>query len=370
MPLMTPEIARRNSDRSLFGAQTPFFNTGRVETLKTLLGELNPDGTTNSPIERLAYEWNERVMATPTSFVAAGPVNPWNIPGTYDDPTGSDAVLELIEADFQACAYLAIRWAVLGDTAAADAAVRILDAWAVNLTWVISGTNATGTLVWSSRWPVLLQAAMILRGYVGYTESLDDRLKAATEHGRIMSQARYGNNNTGSWGVVWEMAAAVFLGDRDMFDTAIMRWRTNFESGVVNNVPVEEIYRQGGILHGDGRTGLWYCNFFVYALTVAAEWARFGGEWLYDFKCRDGSTFKDTVLRVRSWTAHPSTYPYNSSPNATTNSRILPHDEITHALWPNADSQLLIDTFKQGNTRDNIGVAGAVLAYRGRPLYG
>ncbi len=371
MGMMKITEARKRTQPEKLG-QLPFFNRQRVETLMAdVLGELTPENRTTSPDPRIRYEWNQRVMERDPARIPTPALNPWDIPGTYDDPEASDEILRRIDNEFHSATDLAIRWRTLGDVAAGAGAIRVIKEWAVNYTYKADiDKNDNGALVWSSRWPVLIQATMMVRDHPDYTPEIEAAMRASTLNGAHISMANRADNNTGTWGIVWEFAAAALLADRDRFDAAALRWQSNLNNGVKNNIPIHEIYRQGGIIVGNGKDGLWYSNFFMMALTIAAEWARFGGIWLYDSKCPDGSSFKGLAMQVREWTRFPNTYPYNTSSTPTTTGRILPHDDILHALWPTAESQWLIDNFPNGNDRDSSGVRGTVLAYRYRPLWG
>lgn len=369
MSFMTAEVARTKGDRSKFGS-VPFFNKGRISTLRDVLGPLNGSNKSSSGIARLDFEWNQRVTATSAAYVPVGPITPfWHVPDTYGDPAGQDAALKIIEGDFCAAADLAIRWKVLGDVAAAAGCVRILTAWSTQVMPATKPNTATGPLVWCNRWPLMIEAAMLVSDYAGYTPALNTALKNLTRAGQMLSLAYSNGNNTATWGVVYEIAAASFLRDRPMFDRAIRRWYSLFDQTIENNIPVDEVRREGGS-QGNGSTGLWYSNYTVYAFTIAAEWARFNGEWLYDHAGPDGSTFRGLVEQVRFWTRYPETFKYNTSGTPSTTMRSLPHDEILHALWPSAESLWIINRFPSGNDRDSTGIRNAVLAYRDRPLYG
>lgn len=334
-----------------------------------LLGELNPDTTTNVEIPRVTYEWNDRVVVADPNHVAQGPLEPyWYVPDTYGDPVGEKEVLAKIEKDFGTAVDLAIRWKTLGDIPAAIGCVNILTAWA-DQKMPVEGEMVTGALAWCTRWPLMILASLMVSDFSGYTRSLDGKMRQLTIAGKSLSLAYTNSGNTAVWGTVLEISSAVFLDDRISFDKAIRRWRYLFNEDVVNNVPIKEVYRQGGG-QGDGRTGLWYSNFLVYAFTMAAEWARFNGEWLYDYTGTDGSTFKGLVMKVRGWTRHPETFIYNTSPTPATTIRSLPHDQVLHSLWPTDESQWIVDEFPTGDDRDSSGIRNAALVYRNRPLYG
>lgn len=367
MSWMSAEVARTKGDLSLFGA-VPFFTPGRVSTLLTLLGTLGTDGKSTTAPPRVRAEWN-RVVAANAAYAPQGPLVPyWDIPDTYGESDAPSVALALVEQEFAVAADLAIRWKVRGDQAAGQGCVNMLTAWSVQQL-PTSRLNVTGPLMWCNRWPLMIQAAMLVADHPAYTPALDAALKALTRAGLVLSLAYTESNNTAVWGVVYELAAGSFLRDRALFDRAVRRWRALFDYGVQGNVPVHEVSREGGV-QGNGSTGLWYSNFLVYAFTIAAEWARFNGVWLYDYTGRDGSTFRGLAEQVRFWTRYPASFVYNTSGTPSSTGRSLPHDEVLHALWPSPESLWILQQFPSGNSRDSIGVRGAVLAYRDRPLWG
>ena len=366
MSVLTADAARKRSQPDKFGAR-PFFTPGRVETLREVLGPLDSAGLAHSADARVNYEWNQRVMARPLDALPLGPINPWHIDEHYGDQTDdNEAQLAIVNSDWEMAVDCALRYLVTGEDAAARASVRILQAWATIASF---DTNSGSRLNWVDKWPMMIQAAMMVRDHSAYTGALHLNLQDVTRRGLALLTAFTNDDNWAGWGVCYMLAAGVFLEDRALFDTGIRRWRTVFDNAVRDDEPFREVYRQGSGT-GDGSFGLWYSNFFLSAMTIAAEWARFGGEWLYDYAGADGSTFQGLVLKIRHWTRFPAEYPYNSSGTPSQTVRIMAHDDILHALWPDAESQWLLDHFPTGSTRDNFGMRMFVLAYRYRPLIG
>lgn len=367
-------MARKFTDRIVF------MPPGRAKTLQDMvLPILLPNGMlpVSTPDPRVRWEWNVRIMGAPTvsslpvvprtDYLPLGPVSPWHIDEHYDPEGTSNAdQLAIVNSDFEAAVDLAVRWYVLGEEVAAQACIRILNAWT---TIVSFDTNAGSVLNWNNKWPLMIQAALLMDKHPSLTSATKLALRDITSRGMVINTAFTHDNNWGAWGSCSRIAAAIFLQDRAMFDQAIQRWRTLFDIAVVDNVPVEEVYRQGSG-SGDGSYGLWYSNFFLYGMTAAAEWARFAGEWLYDYRGEDGSTFEGLALNIRHWTRFPAEFPYNTSGVPSTTVRICLHDDVLHSLWPDAASQWLLDNFLVGSVRDNFGIRQAVLTYRDRPLYG
>lgn len=370
MPLMTPLVARKISQPELFGS-VPFFTAGRLSTLIPLL-KIDSENVSHADDARIAWEWNNRVMGTPVSYEPKGPLNPFQIASYYADTATHLAQQLIVNSDSSAAVDLAVKWKVLGDQDALNAVIRILDAWSY-----VSQVNTTNDspLVWSHQWPKFIQAALMVWDTPEYTLPLHSRLQNVSRIGILTSGAYNNTNNWAAWSLVNEFATGMFLQDRDRFDRAILRWRTQLDKAVVDNVPIEEVTRGGGagsISSTDGSNGLWYSKFYLDAMTIAAEWARFSGEWLYDYTSPDGSSLKGLSDKVFAWTRYPDTFPYNTSGTPSTTTSIMAHTDILYALWGNLDAKWLIDKFKTGGpeNRDTYGTRQWVLAYRNRPLYG
>jgi hypothetical protein len=345
--------------------ETPFFNTGRLATLPPILGDFDADGLVDSGDPRVDFDWNNRVMGTPLNYHINGPVDPWYVPSYYEDSDAVDQVA-LIDEDTNAAVDLAVRYLVTGNLDALNSAIEIISAWSYIEVFTDDDDSA---LVWASRFPKILQAAMMLKHTPNYTTALHVALSDVATRGLEISPS-YRVNNWGNWGVCLEIACATFLEDRAMLINAIARWRQLFDYAIRDDVPIYEVNRQENIQNGDGRTGLWYSNYLLEAMTVGAEWARFAGEWLYDYAGIDGSTFVGLYKNVRHWTRFPELFPYNTSGTPSVTIRTMAHDDILHALDPDAESQWLLDNFPNGSSRDVYGMRQYVLTYRHRPLYG
>lgn len=297
-----PLDIRTRSMPEKFGGEM-IFNPARIATLKEMLVphfDANNMLKDTFPFARLRWEWNNRVMSHSNAYVPMGPLDPFYVPGSYTDGEGAQDAAATINNDMSAAVELALRWRILGDPQDGFAVIRILKAWG---TLKEFSTLNDSRLVWCNRWPIFIEAASMVRDHPAYDWQVHASLQDVTRRALFMSTTDK-TNNWATWGVCFEMAAAAFLNDRKLFDRAIYRWRTVFDAAVVNNIPVTEIYRQGAN-QGDGRTGLWYSNYFVLALTCAAEYARSNGEWLYDYSNKD-SSFKGLYENVRHWTRYPA----------------------------------------------------------------
>lgn len=344
MPLLRAADARTLSMRHKFGNSIPLFNEQRVAALA--------DKISKGLSGRLLQKWNG-ILAVDNTILPTGPLDPWSFPGHYEDPDGNAAKLAIFRADALPAVDLGVRWKILGDVKDAEAVVRLLTPWTTINTIV---NNGNSRLPLCDGWPMFIQAAQLISDSPAYTPSFKNAMENLIARGLSYTTAYIQTENRAVWGCMYDVSAGAFLGDRKVFDRAIARWRELFEHDVKGNIPVGEILREAN--------GLYYCNFLLNAMTQTAEIARVNGEWLYDFKTSDGSTYKGLWETVAGWTANPETYPYWPSNTI----RIQAHVDPLHALWPNSDSQSLIDRFT--TTQDYIGYRQGMLAYRDLPLWG
>ena len=325
------EAARRASNPAKFGAPAPL-SAPRIAKINSL----------RSSDPHVLAAWNEMVGEYPLDRTPAGPINPFQIPNVYTDPTGNSAAIVKVRYDGIAALNFAIRYAISGDNAAAVAACNQIQPWTTITSFVIEAGTDT-RLSWSYSWPLFLSAAMLVKDSPAYAAAgFDANLRAVTIEGRRTCSTAFTNpSNQGAWGVVLEMSAAVFLGEQARFDRAVQRWREVFNEYIKNDLAVEEIYRQGGG-QGNGSSGRYYSDFMACALTYGAEWARLNGVWLYDHVSPDGSTLKGFAAKVAGWNADPASYPYNSSGTVSVPTELMGHWVILNELWPDANKAAIL----------------------------
>lgn len=295
-----------------------------------------------------------------------GPTDPFIVPNVYSDPSGNEAAILRIRYDGVAALNFAIRYAIGGNPLDAQAAAAQIAPWTTISAFSAPGGSDT-RLSWSYTFPYFIAAAMLIRDSAAWTTPLETAMAdVITRSIGPLSTAYTNPSNQGVWGVVFEMAAASFLVDRPRFERAVRQWRNLFRTYVVNNIPIDEVYRQGAG-QGDGRTGLFYSNFLGCAFTFAAEWARFNGVWLYDYVAPDGSSLKGLYENLAGWTRNPATFTYNTSGTVNTITEVQGHYRILNQLWPNADAAWLL---ANKNTVDRYGFRYVTLTHGQLPLIG
>lgn len=396
------------------------YDNARIEVLRGLV-------TQGSLTNHLRAKW-DLIAALPDEYEVKGAFDPWVIPDNYSGESGTNlAMLAKLHSDTMTAAGYALRYLVLGDGDDAVRSARIIEAYS-NISSF--GTNNGSTLNWFDKVPILIQAAMMIEssGALSSTVSANFKQTLIRAFGALERIAYTRTNNWGAWALTMEFAASIFLQDRARFDSAVSRWRSLFDGSVVsgflvqnpgpangalkNNVPYSEIYRMGSA-QGNGAYGLLYSAFHLDGLTIAAEYARLGGVWLFDHVAPDGSSLKGywhEIARQKRFSAPEFTPDYltvqwyntsNQTPEGQPyrytgyyTNRIGGGFHIANALWPDPHATDLIDggfwtvpvpagTFppmpagqapylNQGYPilQDYFGMYACDLLYYGRPLWG
>lgn len=386
MTLLLAEQARTFSHPEKFGG--PLIHPARVKWLRDAIaaGALTP---------RMQIKWNT-VMSRPASHTISRPAAVWSIPENYGSVDDANQVLlAQFRADSEPAVDYAWRYLVFGNESDAEQVVKILNEYAQTPAFE---TNAGSTLNWFEGWALLIQAAMMIRDSAAFTPTVEGNFKAVIQLAtNTLEPIAYTRpNNWAAWGLVMEILASSFFNDRPRMLRACARWRQLFDSSVKSgvdlqgatryNIPIHEIYRMGPG-QGNGAYGLLYSNFHLSGMTLAAEYARINGEWLFDHVTPDGSNLMGWFAQQVFWTRNPTfeVLWFNTSDEpqyegtdyyrsgAYTN-RIGQYVDILGALWPNEIADSLME-YAGSRPSYNIaadfdGFRGTELAYRHRPLYG
>lgn len=395
MSLMDRERGQRIAWGGALGAE-PFVSEARIETLRSMIAA----GLTG----RMKQKWDV-VSSRSLRYVPKGPLNPWQLHKNYgstpEERAWNATATAMIESDFRTAADLALRYRVDKPAIREECARKvaaILSVWASIQSW---STSLASVLAWQDYWPVLLQAALLIRASTHYTATLDRALKNKTR--AMMSVLNRPNgikdspttafNNWAAVGTNALMACAVFLLDQTMFDSAVFRWRQQFDDSVKSgflgadgqlhdNVQWAEVYRQGND-QGNGSYGLVYCNYDFAAKICAAEWARLNGTWLFDHTSPDGSSLEGLFHVIVQLNRYPDAahqwFNTSNPPERLYSNQIYAGFDVAHALWGagNPDSTWLIEQRGLGPTSsgawtdtDHDFMRNTELLYRHRPLIG
>lgn len=405
MTAILPERARKVENRALFGSRKAL-TPGQIDSIREMVdGDFNGfrtyDGTLMAR-RPLAQKWSKITDrdSSETSETALG--STWALPNASTEY----AILRNIRR----AGDLALRYQITRNAADAAAVCRILNAFGSMTS--ADTTNNDNALHFSEWWPVLIQAAIYVQDSASYTESLDRKFQRATLSLYDALHTAYTfehQNNWIAWGLSLEFSVAGFTGDRQMHDNAVYRFQQYFREGIKSgwevrqpnspalgqlkdNVPIWEVYRtdydrsfpwspppasgqatSGGLAKdrstsiGNGGRGLLYSNHALNGITMACEWARLNGTWLYDYVTPDGSSVRglwESVSYMNRW-AEGGPQPGGNDParedvswfNVTGSSwdpqssrgvrgfywtRCYGYVNILQTLWPNEDAAYFI----------------------------
>lgn len=364
MSFQGPLRLREMSDKTKL-ARGILFELPRIDILKEKVA-------TNSFRQKGRDKWNS-VMALPPVWNIRRTAAVWYFPENYDDTGDPTELLEAFRADLKAAAGYAFRYNVFGDEDAAFQAARIISEYSKTPSFE---TNAGSTLRWFEGWPIFIQTVLMIADSKAYTFRIDSAFKDVLNKAlnTLEPIAYTRNNNWATWGLASEFSYALLMNDKPRFDRAVQRWRDLFNDTVIsnflvqnngpangqrkNNVAHREIYRMGGG-QGNGAYGLLYSSFHLDGLVMAAEWARAGGEWLYNHVSPDGSSLKgfwENIAYEKRWgtpafsgsPAYLSVQWYNTSNLADPGSayyysgyytnRVGASFYVLQELWPRQDA--------------------------------
>ncbi len=153
-------------------------------------------------------------------------------------------------------AYLnALRWIISGDTAPADCAVRILNAWSETVSEIPRGTDQPGL----SGIPIgtFAIAAELLRSYAGWSAADQERFKRMlvdymypachdflTRHNGAREDHHWANWDTCNMRAI--LAIGVFCDDRAKFDEAVEYFKNGRGNGSIRNAA--NVRFEGGLV--------------------------------------------------------------------------------------------------------------------------
>lgn len=261
----------------------------------------------------------------------------WYVPGFYRDAEGHRRAKNGLRDDANAAYTLALAYRLTEDRGYAEAARRLIDAWASDLHSLSRQDDST--LSFSYHFPALVFAADLLRD-TGVWPEQDQAVFAAFLRERALPMHTMDRrNNWGNWGLVLAAACAVYLQDEPLFDQCVERWKFFLE---------HQLDEQGHLPHEvnrlGGRRGIWYSHFCLMPQTIAAEILRVNGAELYDHVSPSGHRLQQAFQVVARWTAEPEEFPYwPGDPEQMLGVAYFSYFEILNARWPDPHAARLLD---------------------------
>ncbi len=232
----------------------------------------------------------------------------YNVPGYYQDQKGFFAATGGITGDADAAYVLALAYRLGDGPQDADAAQRLLNAWAHTNTGV---TGYDGQLSMAEVGVGFIIAAELLSNHSGWADADQQAFKQWVRSvylAQAVNPIKDRKNNWGDWGSFGAVTAADYLGDAAGVSDETVRLERHIDSSIAPDGQMpEEIARGSG--------GIWYTYFALDPLTAALNVVRnAGGPNLFDPSTPRGARVQKALSYLFNALQDPSAWPHGANP--------------------------------------------------------
>ncbi len=262
----------------------------------------------------------------------------WYVPGYYRDAEGHRSAKNGLQDDANNSYTLALAWRMTDDERYAKAAIRLIDAWPQTVREMSRKDDST--LSFSYHFPSMIFAADLIRGYEGWPAERQQAFADFVRHKALPMNTMTARNNWGNWGLVLASACASYLGDKDLFDSCVTRWKELLATQVA-----EDGHLPHEVTRSNGRHGIWYSHFCLMPQVLAAEILRVGGgEDLLDYRTPEtGRSVRLAFEKLTPWVRNPETFHYwKGEPKDLVAVGYFSYFELLNPRWPNDDATFLL----------------------------
>ncbi len=262
----------------------------------------------------------------------------WFVPSFYNNNEAHRAAKKSLQDDANNAYALALAYRMTGDEKYAQAAAKLINAWATNVK--VMDTKEDSKLSFNYHFPSLVFAADLIKDSPSWPKDQQEVFKTFVREKALPMRTTTYPNNWGNWGVAFTMACAAYLGDAELLRNASTRWKTLLsEQQNGEGHLVLEVVRN----NDKGDYGIWYSHFSLMSQTLAAEIARLNGVDLFDYTSPNGHNLRKAFDALVPWACSPETFPYyQGTPGGQHNTDAISYWEILNAHWPNADATQMI----------------------------
>jgi hypothetical protein len=308
--------------------QSVFISDARIKQLKIAVNEQKePTYTAYLQMKKIADQNLDRI---PTA------TREWYVPGYYVDAEGHRTAKNGLCDDANAAYAQALCYRMTDQKKYAEAAIKLINAW-VNTLEVLQ-TKDDSRLSFSYHFPAFILAADLLRDENVWPDNEQKGFEIFLREKALPMSTIKSKNNWGNWGLVLSSACAVYLNDRDLFQTCVDRWKYFIEDQIASDGHMpHEVHRS------EGMRGIWYSHFSLMPQTVAAEILKINGADLYNYRSPSGRTLESAFKKIAAWTRFPESFPYwEGDPKKLTGRQYISYFEILNVHWPNGDATSLL----------------------------
>lgn len=278
------------------------------------------------------YDGWTRLLAAADGNLTREPVVPvtWMVPWAYGPNAAQGAAITAGLRDQANAAYrLALVYRITGDESYAAASARQITTWIRGVQTY--STAEDSTLAFAVNFPLMIVAADLLRPSPAFPAATQQEFGTYLRTRAFAMSTTSQENNWGNWGLVLELSAAAYLGDRIAFDKAATRWKYFIGSQIAANGEMSlEVTRE------NGTKGIWYSNYALFPQTMAAEIMRVNGLDLFEYQSPNGRNLRMAYDRIVGYVNDPTTFPYDKSATDPGGYRYdVGYWELLNARWPN-----------------------------------
>jgi len=260
----------------------------------------------------------------------------WHVPGAYKDPEGCTRANRPIDLSANTGYCLALAYRITGEDRYAKAAVGLITPWSTGIRSYSKKEDST--LSFSYHVPAMIAAADLLRRAPQFPPTDQELFRTFVREQALPMNCMARKNNWGNWGTLLVLTSAAYLNDRTVFDSGIKRWKALLESQQDDaGTLTEEVKRS------EGKMGLWYTNFCLFAQTLGAEVARINGVDLYTYTSPTGRSLRKAFEHAIPWQKDPASFPFfKGDPKTLVGVLHIPHFELLVPRWQNPDAAALL----------------------------
>jgi hypothetical protein len=309
-----------------------FISDSKIKSLREAITKKKKP--TYPAFEALRTYVDQNLTRTPTA------PKKWYVPGYYRDAKGHRKAKNGLRDDANVAYALALYYRLTGQQKYAQSAVRLINAWATNIETMSSKDDSL--LSFSYHFPALIFAADLLRDESVWPKDQQKVFSDFLRYKALPMNTMNRTNNWGNWGLVLATSSAVYLGDAELFNKCVDRWRYFVEHQIAEDGHLpHEVKRSGG------QRGIWYSHFSLMPQTIVAEILKVNGTDLYNFKSPSGRNLKEAYERIAEWVRKPDSFPYwKGDPKELKNVHYFSYFEILNTHWPNDDVSELLSKFR------------------------
>ncbi len=280
------------------------------------------------------------------------PPTRWAIPGFYDDHEAHEHAIEKLRKDATLAYEEALCFRILNESRYAKQSAKVINAWASTLK-EFDPSLADTKLSMNEFFAPMIVAADLLNTSNEWT--VGDKLRFKDFIRQIilpLNTMEPKQNNHANWGVFLVLCAAAYTDDVVLFEKAKDRFKSliDIQIGADGTMVLEYDRSDTKNWHGGptkGKNGIWYSNYALMPITLAAEVLNSNGFDLYNYRTISGKSIGLAFKKAAEWSRHPELFPfYKLNHGKLKGARAVSYFEILNQHWPDPNASELLSSLR------------------------